>query len=217
MHIPKTGGTSIEVALCNANYERLLWNNRGPRLLLVSPQHYHNKILNQLNLIISGYKFTVVRDPIDRIISEGLYRKIRDIDAFIFFSLFVYRWFPRFLDNHIRPQSHFLIPGINIFKFEDGIDDVFKALHSMGFLQADIAVPHLKKNALMEKPIISAESASLIMRLYEEDYNRLGYQRPKISNFPQHAFMWRTGLFFRCINVAITLVLNRYFQCTGNT
>jgi hypothetical protein len=73
IHIPKTGGTSIERALQEEGPEALFNSNRIAGLQC-PPQHFHGDILS--NIIGDGfidYAFCVVRNPIDRIVSEFFY------------------------------------------------------------------------------------------------------------------------------------------------
>ena len=94
VHIPKCAGQSIEMLfLRDLN---LTWENRAPLLLrkrkegeygpqrlshLYAYEYVKYSYISQVDFD-KFYKFCVIRDPIDRIISELNYRKIKKIPEF---------------------------------------------------------------------------------------------------------------------------------------
>lgn len=135
IHIPKTGGTSVEHSL-----RRLGWTDslilhqdvRSIGYLKVSPQHYHASILQQIirpeqfDLI-----FTICRHPFSRLKSEyywqrdlGLTRNTNPSE-WIRDRLSVLSQDCSAFDNHMRPQTEFIPEGWNcqILKLEEnGVD-----------------------------------------------------------------------------------------------
>jgi hypothetical protein len=90
IHIPKCGGTSIEVAaglaekyptlglsLTSTEPEPAKLFGGGLQHLTISEieQHYHHRLLEPIK-----YSFSVVRDPVDRFVSHFLWRSYRFSD-----------------------------------------------------------------------------------------------------------------------------------------
>ncbi|NND20998.1 MAG: sulfotransferase family 2 domain-containing protein [Silicimonas sp.] len=148
VHIPKTGGSSVNTYMRSrgslALYSRvpLVWMD-------VSPQHLHRGAATAV--IPPGFcdrAFTILRDPVARMVSEYRYRAARwhdnrgpngaqviewhdggsfegDFDAWVAAVLRDWARDPRLYDNHIRPQSDYWWPGLSTFLFEDGLGRVF--------------------------------------------------------------------------------------------
>ena len=74
IHIPKTGGTTIEDFLCDSF--KISFHTIGvPSALKITPQHLQIK---DIELLFNGkewdYAFSVVRSPYERLKSEFFYR-----------------------------------------------------------------------------------------------------------------------------------------------
>jgi hypothetical protein len=135
IHVPKCGGTSLEQMLvahpaCTAQgmYEI------GPDNLLLSvgrcsPQHLHAKPLkrllrlNQFDLI-----FTVIRDPLSRLLSEFAMQRGRapsstpaDFAAWYAREQEQRRRNPFHADNHLRPAHDFVLPQALVYNFSAGL------------------------------------------------------------------------------------------------
>jgi hypothetical protein len=130
------------------------------------------------------YSFAVVRNPYDRIISEFKYRV--GSKRYGFFAPSFRRWVRRsfadfaknnyLLSNHIRPQTDFLIPGVEIFKMEEGFAALEARLQEVLGVSMTEAVPHANKSG--DRPVeIDAESMDLIYEFYRKDFETLGYPR----------------------------------------
>ena len=124
IHIPKTGGTSVENLLSSqgpmslhslgqkANRVRMGAERQGRGIPL---QHLHAAALTTLLQPQQvDYAFVIVRDPVDRLVSE--YRHSRALgrpetrlgfSAWLRVSLAAVRLIPGFRNNHFRPQSDF--------------------------------------------------------------------------------------------------------------
>ena len=125
-HIPKTGGSSAERFLFSNGY-RMSFTSRG--IEPCSLQHRHNKdpeLLAELLKVKPIYKFTIIRHPVDRAISnffntrESRLHQIttsEDFHNWVTSTLEEYKTNNFVADNHIRPQVEFLHEGIDIYTF----------------------------------------------------------------------------------------------------
>jgi hypothetical protein len=191
IHVPKTGGGTImdffksngfDVAFCDTSSIISGFN----ALRTCSPQHYHRDLLKQtLRLESFTYVFMTVRHPIDRLKSEFLWRvrdKSADPNSWAYGTLANYEKDEFLLDNHIRPQHEFLLPGADIFRLEDGYEDAWinRISESLGVEMAHRNVDH--KNVAMEFSGRSVEdvhfneaASSAIAHFYRNDFGRFGY------------------------------------------
>lgn len=153
VHIPKTGGSCVtsylrakgKVALYSR--EQVLWSR-------TTPQHMEFETRNVM--VPEGFSdgtFAILRDPLERILSEFRYRATRrngrqeaqaDIstsdelaieldwnqefhgtfDQWVKLVFSEQRKNPYMCDNHIRPQTEFVSSNTTIFMFDDGLDPV---------------------------------------------------------------------------------------------
>lgn|GEM_PF-1151609 len=200
--MPKTGGTSIEGALRAGGWTQHFYTDTSipevevlHRAMLSSQQHLHGELLQSvLDLDLIDLAFTVVRHPVARFRSEYCYRNAAELQAGLAQSL--EDWAetvfaehgrnPYHLDNHLRPQVEFLVPGVEVFRFEDGIDHVLAELderHDLG-IPPIAEIPAYARYALDSRTqarISSSEvpiSAALQDRLedlYRADFEVFGY------------------------------------------
>ena len=124
VHIPKSGGTTINEFFKFINYKSYFEPNEFfKKQLKIPPQHYDYKILDSLlNLKKFSFSFTIVRNPFDRLISSYLW-SLKYSSAFNkkFYSF--EEWFDiissnfkkneNFMANHIMQQVKFVGPKIN--------------------------------------------------------------------------------------------------------
>lgn len=153
VHIPKTGGTSVEGAFVAGGWTQHLYTDTSVsevevlhRAMRSSQQHFHGEVLQSvLNLDAVDLSFSVVRHPVARFRSEYSYRNAHKLrcglapdpwdwaqNAFA-----EYARNPYHLDNHLRPQVDFLVPGLELFRFEDGIDNILAELNDL----YDLGIP----------------------------------------------------------------------------
>lgn len=143
VHIPKTGGSTVEYWLQSIAPLRL--HTVGlPPMLKCTPQHLRLvDIRSLLGQDYFTYMFALVRNPYDRIASE--YRMRATIQRGSFFKLWptFSLWLEDNLgkqttnsfhyDNHLRPQWEFIGSGLEIFRLEDGVEmAVERAARHMG-------------------------------------------------------------------------------------
>ena len=128
IHIPKCGGGSVEEFFKNNHYRQFMWTAKPWRLSKCSSQHMHASMLETyLNIDRFDYVFTVVRNPVHRMISEYKWRIRREIakDGFNPWYKATREEFEKdnfFSDNHIRPMHEFITKQCHVFKLEDGLD-----------------------------------------------------------------------------------------------
>ncbi len=186
VHIPKCGGSSFLKAMNQRGWLELL-SIRGLhanqlKFMRCSPQHLHADLLNQL---IKPQAFdhivTLVREPKSRLISEYCWQKIQGMTA-----LQPEKWIEqtftefqkdRFLDdNHIRPQSDFVLSSTQIFKLEE--DGIRKALEAVT-PEIEGNYPAIEKLKSTQKSPTILEAFEIakdrIFEFYAKDYELLGY------------------------------------------
>jgi hypothetical protein len=136
VHVPKAGGTTIEHIFLQNNWNIHLFDGgEGPstlnKALKCSPQHWHASMLGGLlRLEQFAAAFCVIRNPIDRLLSEYRWRRAYfgetgKAEEWVSNSLKAYRLNPFLHDNHIRPQVEFILQNISVFKLERGLRSVF--------------------------------------------------------------------------------------------
>lgn len=184
-HIPKTGGSSLEAWMAAAG--RLEWRGRKPLAgMRCTPQHMEAALYAPLlEVEPPDAAFAVLRAPEARLISEYRYRRAqvtrkgaREMPPFGRWVKRAFRLYGEdtyFLDNHIRPQAHFLQEGMTLFRFEDGLDPVFDWLEELTG-KRDLDRPHkLRRSGRVE---VEEGTRQAIAEFYAEDetlWKSLGY------------------------------------------
>lgn len=194
IHVPKAGGTSMEMLFQNNGWqtEYLDLNIKGKsfnHVRICSPQHMHSEMLQQQFLFhkLDGI-FMTIRHPYDRFRSEYCYRHKSNCDTS---AEAVENWARKIfkaysnnnyiLDNHIRPQHEFYVPGTQVYKLERGlkktvqdlakkykIELVYQEMHEMsrvkesGFSSSDVQLNETVK--------------SMLNFIYQQDFRQFGYE-----------------------------------------
>lgn len=204
-HIPKTGGTSIEKMFTQSGWKMYYAEYRGENKLnslrWCSPQHLHADRLSQEFKIDSfDFLFCVVRHPYARFKSEFCMRNFcRSIPSPSSVEEWAMKEFghlqmnPYHLDNHLRPQHEFILPGANIFTLESGMEAIAKALAKE--INCDFeseAIHELSHKKFTGKDSaalpLSAPTIQLLNTLYEKDFE-LGFYSKTVDqlNAPNEA------------------------------
>ena len=190
VHIPKTGGTSVESWL--SRHGNLIFYTHSPRRPFnCSPQHMTWRDIQFLFCNKEwSYTFSVVRNPYTRIESEFSYRhkeQLKNGRQTINFNTWVEKSLdeveknPYFLDNHFRPQSDYLSPDVNIFRLEDGLINILEKVAEETGLTAPAEIPHLNKG--LGTPSFDW-SSDLLLRFndfYKNDFELLEYEERRIK------------------------------------
>jgi len=199
-HCPKAGGTSMETLFVETWGDRvghlrwgwdLWWKNGGWRQASPpnSPQHLIWADAKRILPASPDIVFALVRDPVDRMMSEHRYQRrfrrgtaLGRALAYLPFSIWlpvmlaVVRRNPYAFDNHLRPQSDFIPSHARVFRLEDGLEPAVGWLRDVVH-RADLAAPrHLLKTRPNPRP--HPRLRARIAAAFAEDYTRFGYDRP---------------------------------------
>jgi hypothetical protein len=190
IHIPKTGGTAIEMFF-EKNGFGIAYLDRGSNFgnlnptRRCSPQHMEAAILSKVFRLSSfDYIFMTVRHPITRILSEYKMRvaekiDLPDVNTWVRRFLRRYGDDPYMMDNHIRPQVDFWVEHADVFRQEDGfgpdwIEQIAGRIPcKLQQRNTEIAMRFDVKAA--DQSDLSGASAAALRRFYEPDYLLFGY------------------------------------------
>lgn len=185
-HIPKTGGTTVEHFFRDNGF-KVLEKDPGLQGTLnnhrfCSPQHAEaERVKRNFRIEKFDYIFATVRHPVDRIVSEYKYRNANnnsDINLWIKSVLQEQKKNPYILDNHIRPQWEFILPGSKVFHQEEGLDQQWGKKISDD-LDVDLAILPKKMNQTSSgsnKNLLTREILATIHEFYRLDFKFFGYQ-----------------------------------------
>ena len=201
IHIPKTGGTSIERYIFS-KYQYSLINHKKLIGFLPESEMKRTGIYSSLqhltyqNMYDNSHYFeidfsdniqviTVVRNPYDRIISQLFYKKYLQYDdtpetanKVITSIMEKYIASPELEDFHYRPQYSYivdknneLIDTITILKTETLEEDMKK----IGFTDFTMKINESKHKP--SRDYLNKSSIDIINQIYEKDFLLLGYER----------------------------------------
>ncbi len=190
IHIPKTGGTSIEDS---AKKEGVLWGryNNDLKGMLNGKTKWHTPPYKLKNIYFNKdiIPFTIVRNPYTRLVSEfnyelnyrkALFSKYNDINEFVK-TLDNSKEFDRMnniCDNHLLPQTQYTKNVKEILYFENLNNDFRKLLKKYNYPNIKL----LHKNKSKSKFTINdlnEESINIIRKIYKDDFKKLGYLQKK--------------------------------------
>ena len=192
IHIPKTGGTSIEYFFIDNGFS-VKWfvSSFSAWRRQSSPQHRDREtILERLEKesIDIDFSFAVVRHPVDRLLSE-YFQQCRNEDRrskrltsrdFAFWVDEVFRLHqknPVYFDNHIRPQSEFLLDDTMVYHYENehgGLLEPLVDLDKKYGLELDFNLLANHKQGHNKRPIeIREETLRKIYLFYKADFEKL--------------------------------------------
>lgn len=208
-HVPKCGGGTIEVALQNKGfklsfYDDGFWRNIESNYYKTSPQHLTVQDFNCLFAEdIFSYKFAVVRDPVERLLSAFSNNREK-IGRFVSLETFILKleknvasekdYFSRKYDNHFVPASRLVPEDCNIFYLDNGLKDLEVELFDKLNIKLDFSQKEhigvydvgsdnkvkdlIKKLIIPPSPKINNVSEKLVTRikyLFREDYQRFDF------------------------------------------
>jgi hypothetical protein len=203
IHIPKTGGSSLELYFCNkfniplndkSLYMLLDEKNKNNTIEIdTSLQHMtYNTIMKNkeyFNIKFEDLKIiTIVRNPYERIISDlfyyfKIYINTTPAEVFIIMKKYLYEK----LDNHTIPQYFFitqnkkLIPNISILHTETLKSDMIK----LGYTDFDMH-DNCNKVKVNYYNYLNSDSIKLINKLYHYDFLLFNYTQIYVKNKTKH-------------------------------
>ena len=204
IHIPKTGGSSVELYLANKykiplNYKSLFMFL--DKSIIISDE-FNKKISLQHQTYNTIYKyrdifnvnfddkliiFTIVRNPYTRIISDLFHLKLIKSDSlkeevFTIINKYIVT-IPHIHDNHNIPQYKYIIDSdeniiknIKILRIETLKDDMIK----IGFNDFNIFANKNKLNINDYDNYLNEDSIKLINNFYEKDFTLFNYPMKSI-------------------------------------
>jgi hypothetical protein len=185
IHVPRTGGTAVERhfkehgSVC---FEHTLARELG---LNCAPIHFHGAVLESLfDRSLFDHVFMVVRNPIDRAVSDFRYfvrrrqlaGKPPDFSRWLRYRLFRASRNPYYMDNHFRPQTEFECFDAAVYRLEDGLEAAVKEMNAKLGTGVPEQLPRVNEGAGVEVAV-SAADKDLIYRRYRQDFERFGYQK----------------------------------------
>lgn len=186
IHIPKAAGTSIEAMLglhpqCSSVHcLETGTDNAFNAAAFCSPQHFHAELLKTIfNIRQFDFVFTVIRDPLCRLLSEHTMRIQRKDIADQSFDL----WYaiareqrlenPYVYDNHLRPASEFILDCCHVFDLGDGLSNIWQQVAKIiGISSQDSQTHRIKPcgGTNASTTSVSFETKRFIAEDYESDY-----------------------------------------------
>ncbi len=179
-HIPKTAGSSVLSALQKYNDIDIIdFKNKVPK---ETQLHHINRSLveNLLKLPENLLEFTVVRNPLDRLIS--LYKFTQKYKNFPkeSFSKFIQKHLPAYYDTKsyedifFGSQLNWITAKVQIIKFEELIKDPIKSLNDIG-ISIDY-FPHENQSTDGDSFNITNDQKDFCLRYLEKEYKILNYK-----------------------------------------
>ena len=209
IHIPKTGGTSIE-AYFSSKFEinldtkslHMFLDKQTAQDLNIKSSLQHmtyetiRKHAKKLGIDFQNIKIiTSVRNPYERAISDLFFNKLitkTSSKEHVFSALM--KFTTGSYDNHSLPQYKFvtnsleqLIPGIHILRTESLTND----MHKLGYTDFNIY-----KNVTSERKeinyynFLNTDSIRLINRVYSKDFRIFGYRMIEMENVYKYRPDW---------------------------
>ena len=193
-HVPKAGGTAVNrfvsartsvAAFTNPRFSEVEPKLRWSR---TSPQHIDVSALEKLvPLEVFDACFTVVRHPVDRLISAFHFQQDREksISSRTKFSKWLRRLEPTMAknpylyDNHVRPMDKLVPASARVFYLEDGLDALvpwFDNLLGNTLAPRTIELVNARKKSQTSKISPTADDLERIARLYRSDFERFDYE-----------------------------------------
>lgn len=192
VHIPKTGGTSIEAWLAE-NAPLRLYRNGVPQAMKVSVQHLtYTDIRLMLGDDYFDYAFTIVRNPFRRLESEFRMRSdlateggLGRVPAFPIWVRSQIEMMQKGVfhrDGHFRPQIDYVSNHTEIFRFEDGIGEIIGKVAPKIGLPLPAETPHEKRALRFDaeqhgEPEWDIPLVNMVRNAYAADFETFGYSR----------------------------------------
>lgn len=195
VHVPKSGGSSIEEYLVRrfggplSMYAGQDWVERRAKGVIIPPTHLTAKALEDVMPPNTAYCFTQVRNPLQRTLSQYRWQAGRSRISRFGFSTWLRivlrcaRIDGRAYYNHIRPQSDLVPADCEVFKLEDGFEPLVGRLDEVvGSSAPEVEIGHLLR-AKSVPTTVCREDVEAIQDFYRSDYERFGYELEDVTTF----------------------------------
>ncbi|MDI3470254.1 MAG: hypothetical protein OJF62_002317 [Pseudolabrys sp.] len=184
LHVPKTGGSSIESMLRKLGQLTLIEDQAST--FPCAAQHLHKDILASLFRDRNEFTsiFMTVRHPFSRLESEYRYRVshysrpsflVPEFERWVTNAFENYENNPFVYGNHIRPQVEFEIFDPVIFKLEDGLEAVAHHVATVLNLRAVPMLEHMNTNSQPLQLKWNRKLEDRVRAFYRDDFIRFGY------------------------------------------
>ncbi|MDP2537248.1 sulfotransferase family 2 domain-containing protein [Alteromonas stellipolaris] len=226
LHIPKTGGTTVESWLTSTNcFKSQLFYEKKLEDIMVTPQHFGYETASKLIGDFDDselYKFAIVRNPFDRLVSEFFYRlKLHHLyfgkSPERFFSCWVIHVLnqakkkPSILDNHLRPQTYFTSSDVDIFKFENGFKTILTEVAKTICVDPPKVIDS-HKVGVKKEVYWSSTAVDLVKNYYASDFENFNYDNQKTSDNKQSSIL--TKFIFSCflLRMRLSYIFRKFIE-----
>ena len=187
IHIPKTGGSSVEIVF-NLQHKENLYVPRFTHKIegcIFAPQHFTHSLVNSFSPEFKDYfSFTIVRNPYTRTISEYFYinknfygKNIKNFNEQEFNN-----WLDssliKFDMDHKLPQVAFLDTPVDMTLRFENLKEDWERLNK--HLKTNLRLVHDNPSPLDKEEIaasLSRETKLKIYHIFEEDFKKLNYEK----------------------------------------
>jgi hypothetical protein len=194
IHIPKTAGTTI---LRMFGYDSVPNNDMFYHIDEFFEYDHASALLiksRERKIYDEFYKFTLVRNPYDRLVSEYAW-KVKDNDrrslnvedkSFKDFVHEIYCNFDKIQSqihkekSHLIPQSHFVLDDVNVFKFEN-LEVLIEKLN----LEYNLPILNVKHNQTSHKlfhEYYDQDTCEMVYDMYRSDFMLFDYDKCIMKN-----------------------------------
>ena len=195
VHIPKTGGSTIENTLKSEGIPQALHSRIRLGRAAVTPQHMHRQVIQGwIPEAFYDAAFCVVRNPYARISSEYKWQKQARNAKVSNFNTWVNNQFAKYQenefvgDNHIRPQVDYVWDSLKVFHLEAGLGKPLEfAMVNLDLDPQRISVDTIRNDGKTKhvKLDVTAQTLQNIQTFYRQDFEKFGYDPEKniLENF----------------------------------
>jgi hypothetical protein len=193
VHIPKTAGTSVEIILGVGGINESYLRSHKESVIngvIFAPQHYTAKMLKSHKLVQSlwnnYFKFSIVRNPYTRVLSEYFWVKGKTRQNLTFnpndFTNHLKRYYSKIDKDHKLSQTHYLYDNDKclvekVFKFENLKDGFGKFALKKWPSAPKLMHTHRSSNKTDYLGQLTQYHKDFIYELYDKDFKNFNYQR----------------------------------------
>ena len=204
VHIPKTGGTSIRKLITRNGWtiDRKTYYTKEDGYEKSHPHHTSKVYRSRKSTLESEFSFCVVRNPVDRAVSEIFYtikefekskenvnKTSRDSITPQGIMHYMHGVFSELMpakglgvdDNHWVPQHYFVDEKVRVFNFEN-LQEVVEFLIAKDVLKEGTEIIHENKSRDSSEALpdwsYAPDVSKFFYNLYKKDFEKFGYDPP---------------------------------------